>query len=396
MILRLVIAVVVLALLGGAIVGFNIFRDQAIDQYFATMSPPPVTVSTVTIEPGPWTPGIETIGTVSAAQGVDLTVETTGIVGDILFKANQRVAKGDVLVQLDDAAEQADLTAEKAQLELTQRALTRADDLRQRQVGSAVAADVARAAANASAARVQRLEALVDQKKVLAPFGGTIGIPQVDLGQYVAPGAIIATLQDIDSMRVDFTIPEQRLNELKIGQPVELGVHATGLSFRGTISGIDPKVDPNSRLVSVRAAIDNPEGRLTPGQFVEVRVILPTEQDIISLPQTALVSSLYGDFVFVVRPAPPPAAPAPATTGEAVAAESSSPPAAGAAAPQTPKLVAIQVFVKPGRRAEGRVEITSGLSAGEQIVTAGQNRLFSGAPVVVDNTVDPSKAGPAR
>lgn len=386
MILRFVIACVLLLLVGGAIVGFNMFRDQAIEQYFATAQPPPVTVSTVTIAPASWTPGIETIGTVSAAQGVDLTVETTGIVGDILFKANQRVAKGDVLIQLDDAVEQADLTAEKAQQALAEQALTRADELQRRQVGSTVATDVARTTASASAARVQRLQALVDQKKVLAPFAGTIGIPKVDLGQYVAPGTIIATLQDIDTMRVDFTVPEQRLNDLKIGQPVALGFTPDDLSFKGAIAGIDPKVDPNSRLVSVRAAIDNPDGRLTPGQFVEVRVILPTEENILAVPQTALVSSLYGDFVFVVRPAPPPSGPAPGAEGGAVAAE------AGAA----PKLAAVQIFVKPGRRSDGRVEVTSGLAAGDQVVTAGQNRLFNGATVVVDNTVDPSTAGLAR
>jgi membrane fusion protein (multidrug efflux system) len=165
------------------------------------------------------------------------------------------------------------------------------------------------------------------------------------------------------------------------------------MPFKGAITGIDPKVDPNSRLVSVRASIDNPDGRLTPGQFVEVRVILPTEENVIAVPQTALVSSLYGDFVFVVRPAPAAAPAAGAATDQAA------PPAgetAPAAAPEAPKLVAAQLFVKPGRRADGRVEVVSGLAAGDQLVTAGQNRLFNGASVVVDNTVDPSAAGAAE
>lgn len=397
MILQFIIAIVALTLVGGAIVGFNLFRDSAIEQFFASMQPPPVTVSTATIEPGPWTPGIETIGTVSASQGVDLTVETAGIVSAILFKANQRVAKGDVLLQLDDAVQQADLAAAKAQAALDQQALDRAIELQKRKVGSDVAVDSAQAAAAASAAQVQKLQALVEQKKILAPFGGTMGIPQIDIGQYLSPGSKVATLQDIETLRADFAIPEQRLGDLKIAQPVVYGLSPEDMPFKGTITGIDPKVDPNSRLISVRASIDNPDGRLTPGQFVEVRVILPTEENVVSVPQTALVSSLYGDFVYVVRPAPPP--PAPATPAEPAATPA---PAADAAAPATPaappaeKLIAAQIFVKPGRRADGHVEIRSGLKAGDQIVTAGQNRLFNGSPVTIDNSVDPSKAEAAE
>ena len=391
---RFIIALVALILVGGAIVGFNLFRDQAIKQYFASMQPPPVTDSTITATPGPWTPGIETIGTVGAAQGVDLPVETAGIVAAILFKANQRVAKGDPLLQLDDAVEQADLAAAKAQAALDAQSLDRAIELQKRKVGSDVAVDSARAAADASAAQVEKLKALVDQKKVLAPFAGIIGIPQIDVGQYLAPGTTVATLQDLDTLRADFAVPEQRLGDLKMGQPVIFGLTPADMPFKGAIAGIDPKVDPNSRLVSVRASIDNPDGRLTPGQFIEVRVVLPTEENVIAVPQTALVSSLYGDFVFVVRPAP--ATPAPAA---ATATEQAAPPAGEAAvpaAPAAPTLVAAQLFVKPGRRADGRVEVVSGLAAGDQVVSAGQNRLFNGASVVVDNSVDPSAAGDAQ
>jgi membrane fusion protein (multidrug efflux system) len=395
LILRFIIAIVALTLVGGAIVGFNLFRDSAIEQFFASMQPPASTVSTITVEPGPWTPGIETIGTVSAAQGVDLTVETAGVVSAILFKANGRVAKGDVLLQLDDAVQQADLAAAKAQAALDQQALDRALELQRRKVGSDVAVDSAQAAASASAAQVQKLQALVEQKKILAPFAGTIGIPQIDIGQYLSPGTKVATLQDIDTLRADFAIPEQRLGELTIGQPVTFGFGTGDMPFKGAITGIDPKVDPNSRLVSVRASIDNPDGKLTPGQFVEVRVILPTEENVVSVPQTSLVSSLYGDFVYVVRPAPPPPAP-PAGAAPAATPAPAADAAAPAAAPAPEKLIAAQIFVKPGRRADGHVEITTGLKGGDQVVTAGQNRLFNGSPVVIDNSVDPSKAEAAE
>jgi membrane fusion protein (multidrug efflux system) len=390
MIKRFVIAFVLLVLVAGGLVGFNLFRDQAIQNFFANMPIAPATVSTIVAEPATWTPAIDTIGTVNASRGVDLTVQTTGIVEAILFKANERVEQGETLVQLDDAIEEADLQAAKTQAALDQTTLKRAIDLNEKGVGSNANLEASQAAASASAAQVDKLEALLRQKKLHAPFGGTIGIPRIEVGQYLSPGTIVATLQDVETLRADFTVPEQRIGDLKIGQPVRFGVTSDNLPFAGKIVGIDPKVDASNRLVLVRAEIDNPDGKLTPGQFVQVRIELPPEDGVIVLPQTALVTSLYGDYVYVVRKAEPPAAAAPAAG--AVAAPSD-PAAPSEAAPE--RLVVAQVFVKPGRRAEGKVEVTAGLSPGDQIVTAGQNRLFNGMPVTVDNTINPAAgAGP--
>jgi membrane fusion protein (multidrug efflux system) len=396
------------------IVGFNLFRDSAIKQFFATMKPPAATVSTVIVKPSKWTPGVEAIGTVNAVRGVDLTVETSGIVKDILFHANQKVAAGAVLLQLDDAVEKADLVAQKAQAASDQAALARAIELQRRGVGTDATLDAARAAADASDAQVNKLQAVLDQKQLTAPFGGTVGIPKIDIGQYLAPGNSVVTIQDLDTMRVDFTIPEQQLPLLKIGQTVKLGGSLADMSFAGSIRGIDPKIDPASRLVSVRGEVANPEGKLTPGQFVQIRVELPQEDNVISVPQTAVTTSLYGDFVFVVVPAKPAAgtAAAPEQPDEQKAADKAagdgakpqadaSKPADNAtkpvdakpadAAPQ-PALAISQIFVKLGRRNDGMVEITEGLKDGDQVVTAGQNRLFNGMSVAVDNTIDPSKS----
>lgn len=372
MIKRFIIAFVLLAIVVGGIVGFNMFRDKAIQDFFASMPVPQVTVSTVKIEPAAWTPGIETIGTVGAARGVDLTVETTGIVKDIFFDANQRVQDNEVLVQLDDAVQRADLEAGQTQARLDKQALDRAVELQKRGVGSEVTTDSARAASETSAAQVSKLQAVLDQKQLRAPYAGTMGIPRIELGQFVQPGTVVATLQDLDTMRADFAVPEQQLALLKIGQPVSFGVSADDRPFKGTIRGIEPKVDPSSRLVSVRAEITNPDGKLSPGQFVQVRVELPKEDDVIAIPDTALVNSLYGDFVFVVKPAA-----APAATGNAPSAE------------QAPALSVSQVFVTTGRRNDGTVEITRGVAAGDEVVTAGQNRLSNNTPVRVDNTVTP-------
>lgn len=412
MIKRFIIAFILLVLVCGGIVGFNLFRDNAMQQFFATMKPPAATVSTMIVKPTEWTPGVEAIGTVSAVRGVDLTVETAGIVKDILFHANQKVEANAVLLQLDDAAERADLDATKAQAALDQTALTRALELQKRGVGSESTLDSARAAASASTSQVNRLQAVLEQKLLTAPFSGTVGIPRIDLGQYLSPGTSVATLQDLETMRADFSVPEQQLPLLKIGQTVRLGIGDGELPFAGTIRGIDPKIDPTSRLVTVRAEVANPEGKLTPGQFVQVRVELPEENNVLTVPQTALTSSLYGDFVFVVRPAKPaadggaaPAAAAnpdeePATdsanpVAEAPAAKPEEKPAAAPAAStaeeQKPQLVLAQVFVKPGRRNAGLVEILEGMAPGDEVVTAGQNRLSNGMSVAVDNTIDPTK-----
>ncbi len=300
---RFIIAFILLVLVCGGIVGFNLFRDNAIKQYFATMKPPAATVSTTIVKPISWTPGIEAIGTVSAVRGVDLTVETAGIVKEILFHANQKVQQGVILLQLEDAVEAADLAATKAQVALVDTALKRAIELQKRGVNADATLDTARATASATAAQVNKLQAVLNQKQLTAPFSGTVGIPKIDLGQYLASGTPVATLQDLDTMRVDFSVPEQQFPLLKIGQTVRLGIGGSEMPFAGIIRGIDPKIDPASRLVSVRGEVANTEGKLTPGQFVQVRVELPEENNVLAVPQTALTSSLYGDFVFVVRPA---------------------------------------------------------------------------------------------
>jgi len=387
MVKRFVIAFVLVALIAGGLVGFNIFRDRAIEQYFANAPQQTITVSAVRVEKGSWTPVIEAIGTVKAADGVDLTVETAGVVREINFDTNQRVEKGELLVQLDDAAERADLQAAQAQARLDEQALERARELQERGVGSSVSVDNARAAASASRAQVAKLEAILDQKQLRAPFSGVIGLPRVDIGQYVSPGTVVATLQDIDTMHVDFTVPERERDRLKVGQRVRLGTTEEDLGFTGSIIGIDPKIDPATRLVSVRAVIDNSDRRLSPGQFARVQVVLPEEEGVIWLPQTAIVTSLYGDYVYEIVAAGRQSSEqgsdsTPARSGEAVAAPSGQ-------GDEGDRLVIKQVFVKTGRRSGGRVEIVKGLSPGARVVSAGQNRLSSGMAVRIDNTINP-------
>lgn len=394
MIKRFIIAFIFIAVIAGGLIGFNIFRDQAIEQYFATMEQPAVTVSTTTVEAVTWQPTIAALGTASAANGVDLTVETTGIVNEILFNANRRVEAGDLLVRLDDEVQQADLEAAQSQAALDQQMLDRARELQQRGVGSQSSLETAQAAATASASQVAKLEAVLNQKRLRAPFAGTMGIPRIDIGQYVSPGTVVATLQDLERMRVNFTVPEQEFVNLEIGQPVRFG-HTDGeMPFEGSIIGIDPKIDPATRLVSVQAEIANAEGKLNPGQFLRVRVELPTEEDIIAVPQTALVTSLYGDYVYRLRSAEESGnEEASATVSEAGGGISSAMAQEAPAEDDPEQFVIEQVFVTPGRRSLGSVEIIEGLAPGDVVVNAGQNRLSNGARVVIDNSVQPVQVG---
>lgn len=378
-----VLLLLVLAIAGG-LIWFNLlFKPEMIKNIFANMKQPAQTVSTVTVKPTKWDPYIEALGTVNASEGVNLTVQVAGVVKNINFKANQKVKEGGVLVQLDDNIEQADLASAQADAALKDINFQRAQTLRTQGVGAVQAVDTTRAEAESAQATVAKLQATLDQKRLVAPFSGTMGIPRIDVGQYLSPGDVVATLQNLDTMRVDFTVPEQSLAKLKIGQAVSVNLSEDNAMFNGKITGIDPKIDPSTRLVSVRAEVVNPDRKLTPGQFVQVRVKLPEENNIIALPQTSVITSLYGDYVYAVRqetPKPKEGQP------EAKPAPDAKP------ADNKPVPTLAQVFVKLGRQSEGRVEVTSGLKDGDVIVDAGQNRLNAGMHVVVDNTVNPSDA----
>ena len=355
---RLVIAIVLLSLAVGGIVWFKYFREGMMAQFLSGMVPPPVPVTAETVEAVTWQPGIDAIGTALAARGVDLAIESGGLVQDILFAPNDSVSEGQPLVQIKDDSERAALAAAQAALGVAQADLARTQTLSARGVGAANTVETAEAQTESARAEVARAQTALDSKRVIAPFGGIIGIPQIEVGQYVSVGTIYATLQDLGQMRVDFAVPEQQIAALELGREITAATEVGDLSAKGRIIAIEHRVDPNSRLITVRAEVDNPTGKLYPGQFLRVRVAMPTEEGIIALPQTAVSSTLYGDYVYVVKPG--------AAEGE---------------------LVVDQVFVKLGRRSGARIEVVEGIAPGEQVVTSGQNRLTDGARVTIDTSV---------
>ncbi len=388
MVKRFAIALVLVVILCGGLIGFNMFRSKMIGEFFANMTPPPVTVSATTVEPTSWSPEIETIGTLWAWQGVDVAVEAAGIVKTIDFKANDRVEAGQLLVQIDDAVQRADLISAEAAVERDRAQLERARRLRETGVASETTLEDAQTALANTESTLARIRAVLEQKAIEAPFSGTIGIPRVDVGQYAEPGTLIATLQQLDKMKVDFTVPEQMMGELHIGQAASFGLTEGDFPYDGAIIGIDPKIDPQTRLVSVRAQIDNPDDALRPGQFARVRVQMPAVENVIALPQTSVVTSLYGDYVFVVEEVEPEAGAEPAPAGDnADAADNAD---SGDSTPSAPSLTAKQVFVTLGRRQGNMIEIVEGLSAGQSVVTSGQNKLANNAPVTINNAVDPA------
>ena len=382
------IILVVVVVACGALIWFNVFKQGMIAQYFAHFPVPTITVSTVEVKPQQWTPGIDAVGTVTAANGVDVAGQVGGVVQKINFEANAAVKRGQVLVQLDDSVERAGLMAARSSVAVASDALTRTRQLFNSNIATTADLQAAQNKLDQAEGALAQIEATLAQKAIKAPFDGTIGIPKVDPGQFIAAGTAIATLQDLSKMRVDFTVPEQELSQLKLGQPVSLGLSEDHLDFNGAITGIDPKVDSTSRLVTVQAVVDNSNGTLRPGQFARVRVHLPEEQNVIALPQTAVVISLYGSYVYQVVDAPP--AKDGQAGGNAKASGGAKAATDGKAA--EPKLQAKQVFVQTGRRSGTEIEITKGVEAGMQIVSSGQNKLSNGSPVVVDNSVNPATA----
>lgn len=377
------IILVVVAVVCGALVWFNVFKQGMIAQYFAHFPVPTITVSTVEVKPQHWTPGIDAVGSATAANGVDVAGQVGGVVSKINFEANATVKAGQILVQLDDSVERAGLMAARSSVAVNEDALNRTRQLFNSNVATTADLQAAQNKLDQAQGSLAQIEATLAQKAIKAPFAGTVGIPRVDPGQFLPAGTAIATLQDLSKMRVDFTVPEQELPMISLGQTVSIGLSEGHLDFNGAITGIDPKIDTTSRLVSVQAVVDNASGTLRPGQFVRVRVNLPEENSVIALPQTAVVISLYGSYVYQVVEAPP-------AKDDAAAA-----PAAGDDKAAAPKLQAKQVFVETGRRVGTEIEVTKGVEPGMQIVSSGQNKLSNGSPVAIDNSVNPAMPAPA-
>ena len=346
-----------------AVAALGTWKFWSIKQQIAifTAPKPPIQISASTAELHEWQTRLPAIGTLTARQGVELTAEITGTINKVLAESGHQVEAGQILLEMHSEVERASLATAEAQVELAQQDFVRQQNLLQRQSISQAQFDQASSTLRQGRARAAELRALLQKKTITAPFAGRLGIIQVDPGDYLSPGTLIATLQDLSSLHVDFNLAEQHYPQLRVGQQVELSVSAfPEQRFRGEITAINPRVDVNSRTLLVRASISNPEQQLLPGMFAELDVLLPDIQPRVVVPDTAITFSLYGHSVYVIEPAE--------ATGD------------------EPSLQAKRRFISTGERRAGLVVVTGGLAAGEQVVSAGQVKLDDGAAVVINNS----------
>jgi multidrug efflux system membrane fusion protein len=353
----LIVMAAILAAVFGAFYGFEQFKQAMIGQMFSVKPPPsPVAVVHAVLAPVPRY--FESIGTTTAVSQVTVSPQVSGRVVAILFESGAVVKAGDPLVQLDDGAERADLANFQAQAKLAQVNLQRATVLAKDKYGPQSNVDQQQSNLDVARAGIARSQVLIDQKLIRAPFAGTLGIRQVDVGRYVSPGTPFVTLTDLDELLVDFTLPEHRSASLSAGLPVEIRADAfPDRVFMAELTTIEPQVDPLTRAIKLRATLPNPEYLLRPGMFVRARTILPPQGEAVTLPETVVDYTTYGESVFIV--------------------EQDGQDDAGA-----PRYKAVQVFVDVGARYEGMVAITKGVKPGDQVINGGQVRVQNGAPVV--------------
>lgn len=361
---RLVVVLLVLLILFG---GLFWYKQQQYQQMASMFGPPPPAVITATeVVVQDWSPQLQAVGSVVAVQGIAMTNEVPGVVREIAFDSGHAVAKGDVLLRLDDAVDRAQLRGLQAALGLAQVRYQRAARLIKERSVSQSDVDAAKAELTNAEAQVSSQQAVIDKKVLRAPFDGVLGLRAVSLGQYLPVGTEIAPLQSQGTVYLDFSLPERQLGEIKVGQQVQAGVDAyPGETLSGEVIATDPGVDASTRMVRVRASMPNAEGRLRPGMFARVALGLGRTDKVLTLPRVAISYAPYGDAVFLLIE-------------------------------KDGQLTVQQRQVKTGAVMGDRVVINEGLQAGDRVVLTGQVKLRNGMPVQIDNSVVPGTETAAK
>ena len=357
MILRSLLVLLFLALLAG---GLAFLKYQQIQEGMVMFSQPqpPASVSAVKVQVSSWQPRLEAVGNVQAVQGVMVNNEVAGQIKEILFESGDQVSAGQDLVKLDTEVDEADLNGLRAGLNLAQLQLDRNQKLLRDRAVSQGDFDQISAQVTQALAQVQAKQALIRKKTIRAPFAGQLGIRRVNLGQFLDAGSAIVELEALDPVYVDYALPERRLSEIAVGQPVEVRVSAyPDQLFKGEISAISPAVSQETRNIQVRALLPNPDQRLLPGMFAKISTLLPIKDQVLTLPRQAITFNTYGDSVFLIQP----------SEGE-----------------QEGQLVVQRRQVKTGAVRDQEVEVLEGLEAGDQVVSAGQVKLRNGVAVSIE------------
>jgi membrane fusion protein (multidrug efflux system) len=361
---RMVIMLIAVAVVFGGIFGFQAFKAMMIKKFMSSMAQPPQTVTALKAANSQWQPKIEAVGSLRAVKGADLSLEVSGVVDSIAFNSGDDVNEGTLLLKLRSDDDQAKLESLQATADLNR--ITYDRDQKQFKLQAVSQATIDTDAANLKNAQAQaaQQQAILDKKTLKAPFTGHLGIRAVDLGQYLAAGTVIVTLQALDPIFVDFFVPQQSVDQLKLGQAVAVKIDAfKDQTFSGEVSAINPKVDSSTRNVQVRATLKNADHKLIPGMYATIDISTGAPLNYVTLPQTAITYSPYGDTVYIVDDK--------GKDGKS-------------------QLVARQNFVTTGATRGDQVAILKGVNEDEMVVTSGQIKLHNGSPVLIDNSVQPT------
>lgn len=364
---RMIVMLFSVFVLLGLIVGFNQLKTFMFNRFMAGMGVQPATVTTIVVEKQEWQPKMTSVGNVRAFRGVDLSTEVGGLVARVPIKSGMDVNEGDLLIKLNDSADVAQLNSLKAMADLAKVINERDKAQLAIQAISKNVFDTSTADMKAKRAQVDQQTALVAKKNLKAPFSGRVGIVTINPGQYVNPGDKLLTLQTIDPIYVDFTLPQSSAGIIQAGQTIELQTDAfKDLVFLGKITAVSPKVELNTRNIQIEAQISNPEKKLLPGMFANVNINLGDRVELLTLPQTAVTYNPYGSTVFIVKKTD-------RLDKKGI-----------------PVMEAQQVFVTPGLTRGDQVAIVKGLEPGMTVITSGQLKLKNGTPLIINNSVLPA------
>jgi membrane fusion protein (multidrug efflux system) len=363
---RMIVMLVSVCILLGLLVGFNALKTALITHFISSMGLPPATVSTMVVEEDGWQPTLSSVGNVRAFRGVDLSAEAGGAVLNVFVKSGMDVNKGDLLIQLNDASDIAQLNSFKAMADLAKVINDRDKQQLAIQAISKNVFDTSAADAKSKAAQVEQQAALVAKKSIKAPFSGRVGIISINPGQYVNAGDKMLTLQTLDPIFVDFTLPQTTAGMIQVGQEIEMKTDAfKDAAFKGKITAVSPKVELNTRNMQIEAVVNNPDKKVLPGMFANVTINLGGRVKYLTLPQTAITYNPYGSTVFIARKT------------DRLDKQGK------------PLIEAEQVFVTTGLTRGDQVAIVKGLEPGVMVVTSGQLKLKNGTPLIINNQVEP-------
>lgn len=360
---RMVLMLSVMAVLLTAL-GFIKFKQVESAVHAAAFQPPPEAVTSVVAQQEQWPATTNIIGTVEAVHGVTVSADLPGIVERINFDSGKSVRQGEVLVELDTRQERAQLAALEAQRDLARIQYGRMQQLVNEGVISRVEYDQATAQQKATEANVAETRATIERKTIRAPFSGILGIRKVNLGQYLSAGSAVVPLQSLNPIYVDFGVPQQDAGPVRVGRTLRVtSEDLAGQVWTGRVTALDSVVDPATRNVQVQATLSNPEGRLQPGMFVQVEVVVGASRPVITLPASAISYAPYGDSVFIISDLKDPKG-------------------------HTYRGVRQQFVKVEGSRGD-QVAVISGVKPGDEVVTSGVFKLRNGAAVQVNNKVQP-------